>query len=126
VASIYVHNAPERLRSSEWVGGRVLLLDRTMGALERVAPGVRSRVLAAQVLTPADLAAEPGMWGGHIFHGELAPDQLVGLRPAIDSGTYRMPLDGLYLCGAGTHPGGFASGASGRLAARQMLKDVRR
>ena len=58
--------------------------------------------------------------------GELAPDQLAGLRPTIDSGTYRMPLDGLYLCGAGTHPGGFATGASGRLAVRQMLKDVRR
>ena len=126
VASIYVHNAPERLRSSEWTAERDLLLDRTMGALERVAPGIRSRVVAAQVLTPADLAVEPGMWGGHIFHGELAPDQLVGLRPTIDSGTYRMPLDGLYLCGAGTHPGGFASGASGRLAVRQMLKDVRR
>jgi phytoene dehydrogenase-like protein len=126
VASIYVHNAPERLRSTEWAAGRDLLLNRTLSALERVAPGIRSRVVAALVLTPADLAVEPGIWGGHIFHGELAPDQLMGLRPTIDAGTYRMPLDGLYLCGAGTHPGGFASGASGRLAVRQMLKDVRR
>lgn len=126
VASIYVHNAPERLRASEWTDGRNLLLDRTLGVLERVAPGTRSLVLAAQVLTPADLAVDPGIWGGHIFHGELAPDQLAGLRPTIDAGTYRMPLDGLYLCGGGTHPGGFACGASGRLAARQMLKDVGR
>jgi len=126
VASVYVHNAPERLRSEGWNERRDLLLDRTMRALERFAPGVRSSVVAAQVLTPADLAREPGMWGGHIFHGELAPDQLAGLRPTIDSGTYRMPLDGLYLCGAGTHPAGFATGASGRLAVSQMLKDVRR
>ena len=126
VASIYVHNAPERLRAQEWTNGRDLLLERTLRILEGVAPAIRSHVVAAQVLTPADLAHQPGTWGGHIFHGELAPDQLMGLRPTLDSGTYRMPLAGLYLCGAGTHPGGFATGASGRLAVRQVLKDVRR
>lgn len=126
VASMYVHNAPERLRGTEWTNGRSLLLDRALRALDRVAPGTRSLVAAAQVLTPADLAVEPGSWGGHIFHGELAPDQLAGLRPTIDAGTYRMPIDGLYLCAGGTHPGGFACGASGRLAARQTLKDAGR
>lgn len=126
VASIYVHNAPERLRGQDWSEGREVLLERTLRVLERVAPGVRSQIVATQVLTPADLAQQPGMWGGHIFHGELAPDQLMGLRPTIDSGTYRPPLDGLYLCGAGTHPGGFATGASGRLAVRHVLKNLRR
>jgi phytoene dehydrogenase-like protein len=126
VASIYVHNAPERLRAQEWSEGRDVLLERTLRVLERVAPRIRSQVVATQVLTPADLAQQPGTWGGHIFHGELAPDQLMGLRPTIDSGTYRLPLDGLFLCGAGTHPGGFATGASGRLAARHVLKNLRR
>ena len=126
VASIYVHHAPERLRAQEWTNGRDRLLERTLRVLESVAPSIRSHVVAAQVLTPADLAQQPGMWGGHIFHGELAPDQLMGLRPTIDSGTYGMPLGGLYLCGAGTHPGGFATGASGRLAVRRVLKDPRR
>ena len=100
--------------------------ESTISWLERCAPDVRSHIVAAQVLTPVDLAQQPGMWGGHIHHGELAPDQLMGLRPTIDAGTYQMPLDGLFLCGAGTHPGGFASGASGRLAVRRVLKNVRR
>jgi phytoene dehydrogenase-like protein len=126
VASIYVHNAPERLRGQEWTEGRDVLLERTLRVLERVAPGIRSQIVATQVLTPADLARQPGMWGGHIFHGELAPDQLMGLRPTIDAGSYRLPLDGLYLCGAGTHPGGFTTGASGRLAVRHVLRDARR
>jgi phytoene dehydrogenase-like protein len=126
VASIYVHNAPERLRDQTWDDGRQVLLDRTLGLLEQFAPGIESRVVASQVLTPADFAVQPGVWGGHVFHGELAPDQLMGLRPTIDAGTYRMPLGGLYLCGSGTHPGGFATGTSGRLAVRQALEDVRR
>ena len=126
VASIYVHNAPERLRTQEWTDARDVLLERTLRVLEGVAPSIRSHVVAAQVLTPADLAEQPGMWGGHIFHGELAPDQLMGLRPTLDSGTYRTPLGGLYFCGAGTHPGGFATGASGRLASRHVIKDARR
>jgi phytoene dehydrogenase-like protein len=126
VASIYVHHAPERLRAGEWNEARAVLLERTIAMLERCAPDVRSHIVAAQVLTPADLAEQPGMWGGHIHHGELAPDQLMGLRPTIDAGTYRMPVAGLFLCGAGTHPGGFASGASGRLAVRRVLKTVRR
>jgi phytoene dehydrogenase-like protein len=79
-------------------------------------------VLAAGVITPADLHADYGFAGGHIFHGELALDQLYAMRPLLGFGKYETPIRGLHLCGAGTHPGGFMTGASGRLAARRVLR----
>jgi phytoene dehydrogenase-like protein len=77
--------------------------------------------VAAQVITPLDLEREHGLAGGHIFHGELALDQLFTMRPVLGYARYRTPIRGLYLCGAGTHPGGFMTGASGRLAANTAL-----
>jgi phytoene dehydrogenase-like protein len=121
VASIYVHYAPYRLRQGDWARSRDVLLGATMGVLERHAPGIGKQVVAAQVLTPADLEAEGGLAGGHIFHGELALDQLFTMRPLLGFARYASPIGGLYLCGAGTHPGGFMTGASGRLAARAVL-----
>ena len=126
VASIYVHYAPYALRQGAWAAARDQLLAATLAVLERHAPGVRSLVVAAQVLTPADLESEYGFSGGHIFHGELAPDQLFTMRPLLGHARYETPIAGLYLGGAGTHPGGFLTGASGRLAARQMLGRIGR
>jgi phytoene dehydrogenase-like protein len=74
-------------------------------------------VAATQVITPRTLERDFGFHGGHIFHGELALDQLFTMRPLLGYGRYDSPIRGLYLCGAGTHPGGFLTGASGRLAA---------
>ena len=121
VASIYVHYAPNRLRGAGWNDHRDRLIAVTLDVLERYAPGLRGQVLAAQAITPHDLEAEYGLAGGHPFHGELALDQLFTMRPLLGYGRYATPIRGLYMCGAGTHPGGFLTGASGRLAARAIL-----
>lgn len=121
VASVYVHYTPRTLRGTDWNHTRETLLARTLDVLESCAPGLRSQVVSAQVITPEELEHEYGFYGGHIFHGELALDQVFTMRPLLGFARYRTPIAGLYLCGAGTHPGGFMSGASGRLAAREIL-----
>jgi len=122
VASIYVHNAPHTLRTGTWTIERDELLKRTLAVLDGYAPRIAELVLSAHVATPADLETSLGTSGGHIFHGELAPDQLFTVRPTLGLGRYRTPVGGLYLGGAGTHPGGFFTGASGRLAALAALQ----
>ncbi len=121
VASIYVHHAPYRLRAG-WDSARESLLTATLDVLDRYAPDIRSLVVAAEVLTPADLERHYGFAGGHIFHGELALDQLFTMRPLLGFAGYDSPIRGLFLCGAGTHSGGFMTGASGRLAAQAVLR----
>jgi phytoene dehydrogenase-like protein len=101
-----------------------MLLANTLDVLEAYAPGVRSLVLAADVVTPLELEARIGLSGGHIFHGELALDQLFTMRPLLGHASYGGPVRGLHLCGGGTHPGGFMTGASGRLAAQTVLRNV--
>jgi phytoene dehydrogenase-like protein len=122
VASVYVHYAPYSLRGSDWHVAKDMLLARTIETLEACAPGIRSLVIAADVVTPAELHTEFGLAGGHVFHGELALDQLFTMRPLLGHAGYDSPINGLLLCSAGTHPGGFMTGASGRLAARAVLK----
>jgi phytoene dehydrogenase-like protein len=124
VMSVYLHYAPYRLRGGEWPAARRTLLDRCLAILDRSAPGVARLVVGAEVITPVELEARYGFHGGHIFHGELALDQLLSLRPVPGAGRNRGPVRGLYLCGAGTHPGGFMSGASGKLAAREVATDL--
>ena len=125
VMSIYAHYAPYHLRHGDWSGSKEMLLKRTLATLERFAPGVERLVVAADVITPAELEAQYGFHGGHIFHGELALDQLVTMRPVLGYARYRTPLRGLFLCSAGTHPAGFMSGASGKMAAREVVKSLR-
>lgn len=120
VMSIYVHYTPYRLRKGDWATTKDTILDRALAALEPHAPGIRNLVLAAEVITPAELEAEFGFWGGHPFHGELALDQLFTMRPLLGYGRYSSPIAGLHLCGGGTHPGGFLNGASGKLAAQEL------
>jgi phytoene dehydrogenase-like protein len=122
VASIYVHCAPHRLKEGEANGLRERVLHRTLTILERHAPGISPTVVASEVISPADLELEYGLAGGQMFHGELAPDQLYAMRPVIGYGRYAGPVRGLYFCGGGTHPGGFLTGASGRLGAAEILK----
>ena len=122
VASIYVHCVPYRLKDASWdAAARERVLRHTLAVLERYAPGVSKLVVASEVIGPVDLESRLGLAGGQIFHGELAPDQLFAMRPVIGFGRYRSPITGLYLCGAGTHPGGFLTGASGRLGASEVL-----
>ena len=83
-------------------------------------------MLGRRALSPLDLEREFGLVGGDIFHGALTLDQLFSARPVLGHGDYRSPMPGLYLCGAGTHPGGGVTGVPGHNAAREILKDVRR
>ena len=89
------------------------------------APNVESAILDRHVLSPLDLEETFGLTEGNIYHGELTMDQVFFMRPVPRCARYRTPIDGLYLCGAGTHPGGGVNGASGYNAAREILR-VRR
>jgi phytoene dehydrogenase-like protein len=79
-----------------------------------------------QVLSPLDMERVMGLTGGHALHGDMSPHQMLFMRPARGWGQYRTPLQGLYMCGAGTHPGGGVTGANGRNAAREVLRDAKR
>ena len=83
-------------------------------------------LLARNVVTPDDLEREYGLAVGHPLHGEMSLDQFYAFRPAIGWAQYRTPVAGLYLCGAGTHPGGGVTGAPGANAAREILRDLKR
>ena len=91
--------------------------------LERHAPGIGGRIVAKEFLTPADIEARHRIPGGHWHHGELAIDQMFMLRPVLGLAQYRAPFDGLYLCGAGSHPGGGVSGAPALNAVSRILAD---
>jgi phytoene dehydrogenase-like protein len=121
VLSALVQYAPYTLAAG-WDVGRPRLAERAIETIEAHAPGLRGRILATEILTPLDLEAEFGMTGGHWHHGDLAFDQFYMVRPVPGAAQYRTPVDGLYLCGAGSHPGGGVMGAAGRNAARIILK----
>lgn len=123
VLSALIQYAPYTLAEG-WDAGRPRLAERAIETIEAYAPGLRRRILATEILTPLDIEAEFGMAGGHWHHGELAFDQFFMVRPVPGAAQYRTPVDGLYLCGAGAHPGGGVMGASGRNAAQQILKQA--
>jgi phytoene dehydrogenase-like protein len=112
--------------SIDWAMHRDAAVERIFDVVESHAPGFRKSVIAHTALSPADLEREFGLVGGDIFHGALTPDQLYAARPLLGYADYRAPVKGLYLCGAGTHPGGGISGAPGHNCAREMLRDFRR
>lgn len=122
VASIYVHSVPRQPKGSSWAAERDALQAACIRLLDGYAPGFASLVVAAELLTPEDIERRQGAWGGHGFHGDLALDQWFAMRPAYGFARYETPVRGLYLCGAGTHPGGFLTGTSGRLAAERVLR----
>lgn len=100
--------------------------NRVIDLLDQHAPGLRDSVQAAELLTPTDIEREFRITGGHWHHAELALDQFLMVRPVPGAAQYRTPLEGLYLCGAGSHPGGGVMGIAGRNAARQVLKSAPR
>jgi len=126
VMSICVQFAPYRLRNGDWSEHRGALADVVVDKLSEYASDLPDLILHRQVITPQDLEHTYSLTGGHIFHGELALDQLFTMRPLLGWAQYRTPLRGLYLCGNGTHPGTGLSGASGRNAAREILRDWRK
>jgi len=93
--------------------------------IETYAPGFTRSIVARQTITPLDLERDYGLTGGHIFHGELALDQLLSGRPLPGWSRYQTPIRNLYLCGAGTHPGTGLDGRSGYLAAAEILRTGR-
>jgi len=120
VISAIVQYAPYALRAG-WETEREHLSDRVINTLELYAPGLRSQIRAHEVLTPVDIERRFRITGGHWHHAELAFDQFFMLRPVPGAAQYRTPLPGLYLCGAGSHPGGGVMGTAGRNAARHIL-----
>jgi phytoene dehydrogenase-like protein len=122
VVSAYVQYAPYRLRDSSWDIQRDRLGDVATQLIEQYSPGFASTVVGRQVITPLDLERKYGLTGGHIFHAELALDQFFVARPTLGWARYRTPIANLFLCGAGTHPGAGATGRSGALAAKEILK----
>jgi phytoene dehydrogenase-like protein len=128
VVSIAAQYAPFRLRDGSWddPGRADAFADGVVRVLDELAPGLASSVRAREVITPLDLEREYGLTGGHPLHGEQALDQFFLWRPFLGSGRYRLPIDGLYLCASGAHPGGGITGQPGQNAAREILADGKR
>ena len=120
VLSAVVQYAPYQLKEG-WDAGSPKLEAAIMARLEAHAPGIGRSVLHSELLTPADIERRYRMPGGHWHHGELQADQMLMSRPVAGWSGYDTPIDGLYLCGAGSHPGGGVSGAPGMNAARTIL-----
>jgi phytoene dehydrogenase-like protein len=123
VLSMVVQYAPYALRGG-WEAGRQAFIDSIIGTLEAYAPGLRRQVEAVELLTPVDIEREFRIAGGHWHHGELTFDQIFMLRPLPGAAQYRTPVPGVFLCGAGAHPGGGVSGLAGHNAARAVLRDI--
>jgi len=127
VASLFCqHVAPSLPGGESWDAHRESVADLMIDTVNAYAPNFRAAVLGRQIMSPLDLERTFGLIGGDICHGNLSLDQLFSARPMLGYGNYRGPLPGLYMCGAGTHPGGGVSGAPGHNAAREVLNDFRR
>jgi len=120
VLSAVVQYAPHALAGG-WEAHRDAFADNAMATIERYAPGLARRIVGRQVLTPVDIEREFRITGGHWHHGDLAADQMLMLRPVPGWAQYETPIAGLYLCGAGAHPGGGVTGAAGMNAAQRIL-----
>jgi phytoene dehydrogenase-like protein len=134
VLSAYVQFAPYKLidrsaggvkKEGNWDVHRKELGDTVIKTLATYAPNLPGLVEGIQVITPKDLETSYGFTGGHIFHGELALDQLFTMRPVLDWARYKTPIRGLFLCGSGTHPGNGLTGASGANAAGEIIHALR-
>jgi phytoene dehydrogenase-like protein len=123
ILTCFVQYVPYKLREGDWDEKRELLGDRVVKKIAEYASNVSRAIVARQVLTPLDLERTYGLTEGNIFHGDLRLEQLFFMRPVPGWAQYRTPIHGLYLCGAGAHPGGGVTGAPGRNAAMQALRD---
>jgi phytoene dehydrogenase-like protein len=123
IMSIFVQYAPYNLKegAADWPNQREAFGDAVVNMLSEYMPNLKSRILHRQVLTPWDLEQVYGLTEGNIFHGELSLEQLAFLRPIAGWSRYKTPIDDLWMCGSGTHPGGGIMGAPGALCAKTML-----
>jgi phytoene dehydrogenase-like protein len=120
-----IYYAPTFLRDGNWDEQGQALAEAALEVLEEYAPGLRRLVVHQQLITPLDLERRYGLTNGDVYHGQMALDQMLFMRPIPEFSRYRTPVAGLYLCGAGAHPGGGVTGAPGRNAAREALKEWR-
>ncbi len=126
ILGIFLQYAPYTLSGGQtWDNLREPFGDRVLDIIEEYAPGFKSQVVHRQVLSPYDLEKRFGITGGNIFHGEMSLDQMFVMRPVAGWARHRTPVDSLYLCGSGAHPGGGVMGAPGHNCAREILKDGR-
>jgi phytoene dehydrogenase-like protein len=125
VMSIYMQYAPYKL-NGDWEQQRNALGQTVVQTLAQYAPNLPELILTHQIITPLDLEEKYGLTGGQIFHGDLALDQFFTMRPLLDWARYRTPIQNLYLCGSGTHPGSGLTGGSGANAARELLKVLKK
>jgi phytoene dehydrogenase-like protein len=125
VASLFCQHFPYEVPGG-WDARREEAADHIIAHVDRYAPGFKSSVIGRLALSPLDLERRFGLIGGDIFHGKMGLDQLFSNRPMLGHADYRMPLPGLYLCGAGAHPGGGVTGAPGHNAARAVIADRRK
>jgi phytoene dehydrogenase-like protein len=123
ILTCFVQYVPYKPREGNWDEKRGLLGDRVVKKIAEYAPNVPNAIVARQVLTPLDLERTYGLTEGNIFHGDLRLEQLFFMRPVAGWAQYRTPIRGLYLCGAGAHPGGGVTGAPGHNAALRALRD---
>src|ERR1700722_19341268 len=125
VMSIYMQYAPYKLKG-DWESQRKELGQTVVKTLAQYAPNLPELILTHQIITPLDLEEKYGLTGGQIFHGDLALDQFFTMRPLLDWARYRTPIENLYLCGSGTHPGAGLTGGSGANAAREIVKELKK
>jgi phytoene dehydrogenase-like protein len=126
VVSAYVQYAPYHLRGTTWDAERDRLGDAATRTIARYAPGFEGSIVQREVITPLDLERTYGLTGGHIFHGELALDQLFVTRPLLGYARYATPIRNLFICGSGAHPGTGLDGRSGALAAKEIIRALRK
>jgi phytoene dehydrogenase-like protein len=126
VMTCFVQYVPYSLRSGTWDDHRELLGERVVKKIAEYAPNVPNAIIARQILTPLDLERTYGLTEGNIFHGDLNLEQLFFNRPVAGWSQYRTPIHGLYLCGAGAHPGGGVTGAPGHNCAHQLIRDLKK
>jgi phytoene dehydrogenase-like protein len=122
VMSVWMQSAPYGLKESGWQEQRGVLGDTVVNLISDYAPGFKDTILHRQVLTPIDLEEKYGLSGGHLYHAEMALDQIFFMRPVPGWARYHTPVERLFLCGSGTHPGGGLTGLPGYYAARTILK----
>ena len=126
VMSIYMQFAPYKLKGTDWETQRKALGETVVKTISQYAPNLPQTILRHQIITPKDLEETYGLTGGQIFHGELALDQFFTMRPLLDWARYKTPIEGLFLCGNGTHPGTGLTGGSGANAAREIVKALKK
>jgi phytoene dehydrogenase-like protein len=124
IMSMFVQYAPYKLKNGQWdSAAKNAFADRCFDIVEQYAPGFKESVIDRQILTPQDLEATFNLTGGNIFQGAMNLDKLFMFRPVPGYAGYKMPIEGLYLCGSAAHPGGGVMGAPGWNAAREILRN---